>query len=245
MRLFRKLFLALSVGLIAATASASSASSDNPENGKGYKVLARPQPAEMGKKVEVIEFFGYFCPHCRAFEPYLADWVKKQGENILFKRIHVNFHELLAQQKLYYTLEALGKTEEFQSKVFETFHVERNQLRSDADVAVFVAKNGLDKQKFFDVYNSFSIQSKLSRTTQLQENYQIGGVPTIIVNGRYVTSIDEVRKALGLNGPEEANIVATLKVMDSLVAKTQKEKNMPEPMASIPAAPPAKAGKTK
>lgn len=242
MRLFRKIFLALSLGLIAATAGASSA---NPENGKEYKVLARPLPTEMGKKVEIIEFFGYFCPHCRAFEPYLAEWVKKQGENILFKRIHVNFHDLVAQQKLYYTLEALGKTEELHTKVFETFHVERNQLRSDADVATFVAKNGLDKQKFFEVYNSFSIQSKLSRTTQLQEACQIGGVPTIIIDGRYVTSIDEVRKALGLKGPEEANIVETLKVMDSLVAKAQKQKNMPEPVASAPSAPPAKAGKTK
>ncbi|MES2048269.1 MAG: thiol:disulfide interchange protein DsbA/DsbL [Pseudomonadota bacterium] len=242
MRLLRKIFLALSLGLIAATAGASSA---NPENGKEYKVLARPQPAEMGKKVEVIEFFGYFCPHCRAFEPYLADWVKKQGENILFKRIHVNFHDLVTQQKLYYTLEALGKTEEFQSKVFDAFHVERNQLRSDADIMAFVLKNGLDKQKFFDVYNSFSIQSKLSRTTQLQEACQIGGVPTIIIDGRYVTSIDEVRKALGLNGPEQTNIAETLKVMDSLVAKVQKEKNLPESTASTQSAPPAKAGKTK
>jgi thiol:disulfide interchange protein DsbA len=243
MRLLRTIFFALSFGLIAATASASSA---NPENGKEYKVLARPQPAETGKKVEVIEFFGYFCPHCRAFEPYLADWVKKQGDNILFKRIHVNFHELVSQQKLYYTLEALGKTEELHVKVFDAFHIDRNQLRTDADVTVFVAKHGLDKQKFFEVYNSFSIQSKLSRTTQLQNSFQINGVPTIIIDGRYITSIDEVRKALGLKGPEETNIIETLKVMDSLVAKTQKEKNIPEPTtASIASSAVEKASKKK
>ena len=221
MRFLRKILVMLSFGLIAAVASASSA---NPENGKEYRVLARPQPAEMGKKVEVIEFFGYFCPHCRAFEPYLAEWVKKQGDNILFKRIHVNFHELVSQQKLYYTLEALGKTEELHTKVFDAFHIDRNQLRSDADVALFVAKNGLDKQRFFEVYNSFSVQSKLSRTTQLQDAFQINGVPTIIIDGRYMTSIDDVRKALEVNGPEQTNIVETLKVMDWLVAKTQKEK---------------------
>jgi thiol:disulfide interchange protein DsbA len=243
MRLLRKILLALSLGLIAATASASST---NPENGKEYKVLARPQPAETGKKVEVIEFFGYFCPHCRAFEPYLADWVKKQGDNILFKRIHVNFHDLVTQQKLYYTLDALGKTEELHAKVFEAFHVDRNQLRSDADVAAFVVKNGLDKQKFFEVYNSFAIMSKLSRTAQLQDAFQIGGVPTIIVDGRYVTSIDDVRKAIGVNGPEQTNIIETLKVMDSLVTKTQKEKNTPEPTTtSAPASTVEKASKKK
>lgn len=233
MRFLRKIFLVLSLALAAASTLASSA---NPENGKEYRVLARPQPAEMGKKVEVIEFFGYFCPHCRAFEPYLSDWVKKQGENILFKRIHVNFHELVAQQKLYYTLEALGKTEELHIKVFEAFHVDRNQLRSDADISNFVIKHGLDKQQFFDVYTSFSIQSKLSRTTQLQEAFQIGGVPTIIIDGRYVTSIDDVRKAQRLNGPEQTNFIETLKVMDWLVIKTQKEKNSPELTINTPLA---------
>ena len=242
MRLLRKILLMLSLSLIAATASASGA---NPENGKEYKVLARPQPAEMGKKVEVIEFFGYFCPHCRAFEPYLAEWVKKQGENILFKRIHVNFHELVAQQKLYYTLEALGKTEELHAKVFDAFHVDRNQLRTDADVAIFVAKNGLDKQKFFEVYNSFSVQSKLTRTTQLQDAFQIGGVPTIIIDGRYMTSIDDVRRALGVNGPEQTNIVETLKVMDWLVAKTQKDKATPETAVVAPSTPVVKEAKKK
>jgi thiol:disulfide interchange protein DsbA len=221
MQLIRKILLAVGFGLIAAAANASSA---NPEAGKEYKVLARPQPAEAGKKVEVIEFFGYFCPHCRAFEPYLADWVKKQGENILFKRIHVNFHDLVAQQKLYYTLEALGKTEELHLKVFEAVHVERNQLRTDADVSNFVVKHGLDKKKFFDVYQSFSIQSKLSRTAQQQAAFQIAGVPTIIIDGRFVTSIDEVRKALGRNGSEQENVSETLKVMDWLVLKAQKEK---------------------
>jgi thiol:disulfide interchange protein DsbA len=236
MRLLGKLWLAFTLGLIAASASASSA---NPENGKEYKILVRPQPAEMGKKVEVIEFFGYFCPHCRAFEPSLADWVKRQGDNILFKRIPVNFHELIAQQKLYYTIEALGKADELHNKVFDAFHVDRNQLRTDADVATFVAKQGLDKQKFFDVYNSFSIQAKLSRTSQLQEAFQINGVPTIVIDGRYVTSIDDVRKALGLNGPEQVNIAETLKVMDWLVIKVQKDKHKiePTPTASSASAP--------
>ena len=64
---------------------------------------------------------------------------------------------------------------------------------------------------------------------QLQEAFQINGVPTIIIDGRYITSIDEVRKALGLNGPEETNVVETLKVMEWLVIKAQKEKNTLEP----------------
>ena len=37
--------------------------------------LANPQPVETGKKIEVIEFFSYGCPHCAALEPYLDTWL--------------------------------------------------------------------------------------------------------------------------------------------------------------------------
>lgn len=225
MRLIRRMLMVVGFALLATGASASSGA---PENGKEYKLLDRPQPTETGKKVEVIEFFGYFCPHCRAFDPYLADWVKKQGENIVFKRVHVNFHELVTQQKLYYALEAMGKIEELHGKVFDAYHVERNRLASDADVLGFVSKNGIDKQKFLDVYNSFSIQSKLSRTAQMQAAYHIDGVPTIAIDGRYITSPADVSAAMGGRNSQQAQLIETLKVMDSLVAKVQKEKNSTE-----------------
>lgn len=225
MRLIRRMLMVFGLALLASGANAAAGA---PESGKEYKLLERPQPTEAGKKVEVIEFFGYFCPHCRSFEPYLADWVKKQGENILFRRVHVNFHEMVAQQKLYYALEAMGKIEELHVKVFDAYHVERNRLSSDADVLSFVTKHGIDKQKFLDVYNSFSIQSKLSRTAQMQAAYRIDGVPTIAIDGRFMTSPSEVGAAMGGRNSQQAPLVETLKVMDYLVAKVQKEKNAPE-----------------
>lgn len=225
MRLIRRMLMVFGFALLATSASAASGS---PEKGKEYRLLDRPQPTETGKKVEVIEFFGYFCPHCRAFEPFLADWVKKQGENIVFRRVHVNFHEMVAQQKLYYSLEAMGKIEELHVKVFDAYHVERNRLTSDGDVLSFVTKHGVDKQKFLDVYNSFSIQSKLSRTAQMQAAYRIDGVPTIAIDGRFLTSPADVSAAMGGRNSPQTELIETLKVMDYLVAKVQKEKNMPE-----------------
>ena len=35
-----------------------------PQEGKDYTRLANPVPVETGKKIEVIEFFSYGCPHC-------------------------------------------------------------------------------------------------------------------------------------------------------------------------------------
>lgn len=226
----RRMFMLAALSLMTAAASASSSA---PQPGVEYQVLKRPQPVEGGKKIEVIEFFGYFCPHCYALEPLIAEWVKKQGDNISFKRIHVNFHDLVPQQKLYFTMEAMGKADEYHMKAFTAFHVERNRLQTDADIMEFVSKSGLDKQKFSDIYNSFSITSKLSRATQLASAYQIDGVPSIAVDGRYVTSPVLAVTASTTRVTEEIQNRAVIQVLDSLIAKIQKEKN------GAPAAPTA------
>ncbi|MDE2427599.1 MAG: thiol:disulfide interchange protein DsbA/DsbL [Burkholderiales bacterium] len=229
-QVFRRTLLILGLGLVAISANASV---DKPQNGVEFKVLARPQPVDSGKKIEVTEFFGYFCPHCNALEPLMEDWVKKQGDNIVFKRVHVNFHNLVTQQKLHLTLEAMGKVDEFQAKAFKAFHIDHNRLQSDGDVMEFVAKSGLDKQKFSEIYNSFTIQSKVNRAGQLQEAYQIDSVPTIAIDGRYITSPAQSVSTMG-RVTEDMQNHAVLKVMDFLIAKIQKERNA---TAATPAAP--------
>jgi thiol:disulfide interchange protein DsbA len=219
MHLFRHAFAALSLSLFAFAAAASPA---NPVSGSDFKMLEPPQQTESGKKVEVIEFFGYFCPHCNSFEPALAAWVKKQGDNIVFKRVPVAFSDSLApQQRLYYTLEAMGKADEFQPKVFRAIHVERQQLNTDQQVIDYAAKQGLDKAKFSELYNSFTVQTKVRRATQMQSAYKVDGVPMIVIDGRYVTSPSIVGNSIG-NKPEAELQAASLQVMDALVARVAK-----------------------
>ncbi|MFZ6774057.1 thiol:disulfide interchange protein DsbA/DsbL [Undibacterium sp. SXout7W] len=226
MRLFsqavRRMFLVVGLSLLASGVSATPTA---PQLGAEYRVLSQPQPTESGKKIEVIEFFGYFCPHCNALEPLIAEWVKKQGDNIVFKRVHVNFRDQIPQQKLYLTLEAMGKIDEFHIKVFNAVHIERNRLANDADVMDFVTKSGLDKQKFTDIYNSFTIQSKLKRFAQQSEAYQVDGVPMIAIDGRYITSPVQAVATMG-RVQEDVQNRAVLQVMDVLIAKIQKEKNI-------------------
>ncbi len=124
-------------------------------------------------------------------------------------------------------------------------HVERKRLGSDAEVLDFAVKNGLDKQKFQDTYNSFSVRSKLGRSKQLQEAFNITGVPTFAVEGRYITSPSIVGVTMGHPVTEPEQNAASLQVMDWLVAKVQKEKGGAAPApaaaaASTSAAAPAK-----
>lgn len=217
MRIIKFLLASLSFGLLAAGSALAA-------DGKGYVVLSDAQPTDSGKKVEVTEFFGYACPHCHALDPVLEAWVKKQGDNIVFKRVPVGFRpEWVVHQKLFYTFEAMGKTEEFHKKIFAALHVERQPLGSDDALIAFAVKNGVDKQKFVDAMNSFSVATKVKRAAQLQASYKIDQVPMIAIDGRYLTSPAKAAEALGESRPEPELQAAALKLMDDLVAKSRKK----------------------
>jgi thiol:disulfide interchange protein DsbA len=220
MRFVKHFITGLTLGLLALTASAGVG---NPELDKEYKQLKAIQPVEPGKKIEVIEFFAYYCPHCNALEPLLADWVKKNSDKINFKRIHVPYQGLEAQQKLFFALEAMGKVEQYHAKVFEAYHVQHNRLNTDALVLEFVTNAGIDKKAFMSAYNGFSTNIKVTRSERLLADYEINSWPTLIIDGRYTTAPTLAAVSMGRVTEEQQN-KALLPVLDFLVSKAQKEK---------------------
>ncbi|MBC7455304.1 MAG: thiol:disulfide interchange protein DsbA/DsbL [Massilia sp.] len=214
-------FAVAAIGLVVSTAFASPA---DPKLGVEYVQLASPQPVQaVGKKVEVIEFFMYHCPHCNVLEPFIADWVKKQGNKILFKRIHMPSGANDPEAHLYLTLEAMGKLDELHVKVFKAIHVDRLRMNSDAVVMDWVSKNGIDKAKFTDAWNSFGVMTKMKRLPQILGNYKVESVPTLVVDGRFMTSpsvVDAANK--GMNEAALSN--ATVQVLDAMVSKVAKTK---------------------
>nr|WP_315191359.1 thiol:disulfide interchange protein DsbA/DsbL [uncultured Albidiferax sp.] len=181
-----------------------------PVAGTDYLVLDKPAPTEApAGKVEVVEFFWYACPHCFAFEPALSAWLKKLPKNVAFRRVPVVFQDsFIPPQKLYYTLEALGQLEALHGKVFNAIHVERQKLDKDGLVIDWAAKQGLDKAKFVEVYNSFSVATKVRKAAQLQEAYKVAGVPAMGVAGRFYT-----------DGTQAQSMERGLTIVDYLVSQ--------------------------
>ena len=198
-------------GLVAAGPATLARAQGTLVDGKDYVRLAQPQPVPPGK-IEVIEFFWYGCPHCNAFEPALDAWSKKLASDVIFRRVPVAFREepFAAHQKIYYTLEALGQVEAMHRKVFYAIHNERQRLDKPAEIAAFFAKNGGDAARFTDVYNSFSVQTKIMQARKLADAYKIDGVPSIGIHGRYFTSPTLA------GSPERA-----LAVADQLIQRTR------------------------
>ena len=160
------------------------------KQGTDYLTLDKPAPTEVAAgQVEVVEFFWYSCPHCNTFEPQLEAWVKKLPKDVVLRRVPVSFRpDFEPQQRLYYVLEAMGKVDELHKKVFYAIHVEKQALNTAALVAAWAEKQGIDKAKFTEMYNSFSVSSKARKATQLQDLYKVDGVPALGIGGRYYTS---------------------------------------------------------
>ena len=214
----------LALAVVAALPASFAAAAD-PQNGSQYLTLPNAQPTETGngggKKIEVIEFFAYYCPHCYAFEPQLAAWVKKQGDNIVYKRVHVSGGaSVLPQQRLFYTLEAMGQLDQYHQKVFDAMHVQRLRLSSDEQVLDWAAQNGIDRAKFADTYRSFGIQARVRRAGAMMDAYGVDRWPLVVVDGRYVTSPSHVKEG----ATEAQQQQATLQVMDWLVDKAKADK---------------------
>jgi protein dithiol oxidoreductase (disulfide-forming) len=213
-KLFRTLVASLALG--AAFVSAPSfATPAAPVNGKDYKTLPTAQTVDApAGKIEVTEFFWYGCPHCNEFEPYLETWLKKQNPDVVFKRVPVAFQpQFVPHQKLYHAVVELGVEPQMTPKIFNEIHVQKDYLLTPDTQADFLAKNGVDKQKFLAAYNSFANDSMIKRDEQLISAYQIDGVPTIAVQGKYET------------GPGITNSLdGTLQVLDYLIAQVRAKK---------------------
>jgi thiol:disulfide interchange protein DsbA len=161
------------------------------ELGANYIRLSPTQPTSSSPTfVEVAEVFWYGCPHCYAFESYLKAWnAGKKPGYVHFIRIPAVWNPLLRlHARAFYTAAELGKGEEMHDAFFNAIHVEHNPLDSEAKLAEFFARFGVDGDTFKRTFDSFAVQEQLQRADELNRRYRIDSVPSLVVNGKYVTN---------------------------------------------------------
>jgi len=160
-----------------------------PVAGEDYQPLGKPAPVEApAGKIELLEFFWYNCPHCNSFEPMFDSWSRRAPKDVVIRRVPVAFRpDFAGQQRLYYTLEAMGLVDKLHTKVFYAIHVERKRLEQPEAIADWIAQQGVDKGKFMEQFNSFTTVSRANRATQLMNAYKVEGVPALGIAGRFYT----------------------------------------------------------
>ncbi|WP_426192735.1 thiol:disulfide interchange protein DsbA/DsbL [Massilia sp. DWR3-1-1] len=195
-----------------------------PINGAEYLTLpARLATRAAPAQIEVIEFFMYHCPYCYQLEPQLADWVKRQGKAIAFRRVHIPYTGAAdPEAHLFLTVEAMGKGEQMFSKIEHAVHVERVRLNQDGPILEWAVNNGLDRAQFLEAWQSFGVTTALRRLPRTVADYGITSAPQLVVDGRYVTSPGQAVSRAVEKHAQAAN-QAVIAVLDVLVAKAQAE----------------------
>ena len=183
-----------------------------PVEGKDYTRVETPQPPGVpAGKIEVLEFFSYACPHCSAFEPTIEAWEKQLPAEVVLHRVPVPFLMNADNfMRTYYALETIGAVQAMQLKIFRAIHVERKHLEKGEDIAAFVGANGGDAAKFLAAFKSFSVNTSVARAKKLMADFKIDSVPTLVVQGRWMTSPSQA-------GSSER----VLAVVDQLVQRTR------------------------
>lgn len=180
--------------------------------GKHFTRVQIPQPTESASKVEVIEFFWYGCPHCADFEPVLKAWVKKLPADVSFRKVPAVFSPTWGEgARLYYTLEAMGLLDKLHDAVFNAMVKQKMRLHEEKVLGDWIAGQGVDRKQFMDMYKSFSVDGKVKRAFEMTQEFGFGGVPVVIVGGKYMPA------------PNLGSYDDMLRVVDGLIEKNRAE----------------------
>jgi len=199
------------VGVLLGWSILSAAAWASTDEGIEYVAIKPPVPSNTANKIEVLEAFSYACPHCFEFEPQLVIWKKQLPANVVLVRFPVIFPKWVESEfvtRAFYTAEALEVSEKIHMPLFEALHKQKRNLYTDQKMAAFFAEHGVSNKDFLDTFRSFSVDSKVRRAQELTTRYQVEGVPTMIVNGKYRTSAN-------FAGSNEG----ALRVVDQLIKK--------------------------
>jgi thiol:disulfide interchange protein DsbA len=195
------LLAAVASTVIAATATAS-AQPVGPtlwQPGVNYTLIVPAQPTSVpAGQIEVLEFFWYACPHCYDLDPQVEAWRKSKPAYVSFSRVPITWsegHRALA--RLFYSVQSLGKLDQLHDAVFKEIHVDGNPLvAQDGNEAeteriqtAFAKKEGIREDDFKKAYHSFGVDGEVQKADALVQRYRIDGVPTFVINGKYVADV--------------------------------------------------------
>jgi thiol:disulfide interchange protein DsbA len=184
--IFRRFWFPAALLLLLSWALALQAQPVSPNH---FTQLARPVPVSTGERIEVIEFFYYGCPVCYEAQPHIARWLNRSGNDVVLRRVPaVSADGWEPFARSFYTLETMGLIARLHWPVYDNFHFDGKRLNEEDVMADWIASNGGDAAKFRETWNSAEIKSKVDAAHEMLDTYQVRGVPSLVIDGKYITS---------------------------------------------------------
>jgi protein dithiol oxidoreductase (disulfide-forming) len=173
--------LALAAACVAARAQAISP--------KDFQVLDPPRPVSTGERIEVLEFFYYGCPVCYEAQPHIARWLMRTGPGAVILRVHAALTESSESfARTFYTLGAMNQIGRLHWPLYDNHHFDGKELNDEKNVVAWVSGNGVDRARFTELWHSDQVKAQVEAAKKALVAYGVKGVPTFIVDGKYLTS---------------------------------------------------------
>jgi len=160
-----------------------------PVAGRDYQELDPPRPVSTGERIEVLEFFYYGCPVCYEAQPHIARWLMRAGPGVALQRVPAVFTESSESfARTFYTLGALNHLARLHWPVYDNHHFDGRQLNEEKNIVAWVGANGVDAARFAEVWKSDDVKAQIDAAKKALDTYDIKGVPSFVIDGRYITS---------------------------------------------------------
>lgn len=177
--------LATAIGI-----SSMGAWADDYVAGKDYIVLDNPEVIE-GNKIIVREFFWYGCPHCYKLDPFMQQWAKTKPADVAFLQTPAAMNPIWEQNaRDFYAAQLMGYQTQTHQGMFDTvqnaLQNKDQSMFTQAGIGQWYAAQGLDINKFNELYNSFAVNTKIARSKEAAVRYGLSGVPAVVIDGKYV-----------------------------------------------------------
>ena len=174
---------ALACGLMLSASFALQAASF--EEGKDYVTVAGITEAQ---KPVLREFFSYNCPHCYKQEPLMDLTVQLLGKDVAFERTPVGAGRPAWElsQLAYYVAQKLKMTKQTHGAIFKQIHEKGDQFTAPEQVKAFFVAQGAKVDDVDAAMNSVDAKFTLMKYDSQAELAGIKGVPSLLVNGRYM-----------------------------------------------------------
>src|SRR5215813_6687189 len=152
-----------------------------------YVVIPK-QRLSNTERIEVAYFFYYGCQWCFQFEPLIAEWLKQKPVDVSFRRIPaLRNSRWLTLTRAYYAFDMLGLLPKLHVKAFNAFHRDEVNLQSEGELFDWVARQGVDRKHFEEVFRSDQVTSRTLDSRALTDAFRIESTPSVAVDGRYLT----------------------------------------------------------
>lgn len=153
-----------------------------------YRVIPQQRLSDT-ERIEVVYFFYYGCQWCYQFEPFVDDWLKKKPVDVSFRRVPaLRNTKWIVLTRAYYTFETMDLLSRLHAKAFRAFHKEDVNLQSEGTLFDWVAKQGVNRDRFEGVYRSDAVTARMTDSRALTDSFEVDSTPSVAVDGRYITS---------------------------------------------------------